>query len=812
MAQLKILCSLHSYWIISTSPSLYLQVVGTAAVSDQCGTIDPTLTNPIITLAPGQLSTWAPTVSTSASEIFAPGEPFDVVESEAVFDMYGTFASLDVADLACPTFGLGTSKSADGKIITTIGYPFLPVIVPPEQAVSLDPTWKVFCTGIRTDYFEQNFLIFDPPTALTPESRLVPPTTSTSVPTPAKTHADPTTAAEAPATPIASIPKPPSPPNDPDTPAVQTGDPKIGQGSSSGGAHTSGASPTSNIGPPVGEDPPPSAGSEAPALVNEDPPADSGDSAVSSSPPRGATGASPEPDDSLNPQSVGLGAIIYSAWGGSGPSISGFPDNVNVVPLPPPDVQQLLTAGDQILTMDSSGVNFDGTKYSAGGPIMTISDQVYTLIPHNGDSDNVASDPVTNPAIPIDSLTTAVHANVPAPSDVRIIGSSVELGSHTFPLSEISAFIRPSATSNSIIGSSSIAPASQSVFTIGTQTFTANAAGFTLDGETIPPGGSPETIDGTMISLGSLGKLFIGSSTFAIPIPTITEPAHLPIVVAGQTITPNPSAFSIAGTMISVGGPAISIDGTIISLGPSGSLYVGGTIFALPTSTPVSSPDPDLIVAGHTITPNPSAFQIANTKIFAGGPAITLDGTVVSLGPSGALIIGSNTVTLPTITPTLSSDPDVIVAGETITPNWLAFSVAGTVVSAGGPPITVNGTLVSLQGSGTLVIGSSTFTMPAPSPSGIDVDGLSVQAQASFAVVDGVTITPGRPGISIAGDVVSLELGGKTVDIGTGRFAIPTVPANGTAGLQVFDGGQGREMEVSFSVILAAVVVFAIRI
>ena len=42
-----------------------------------------------------------------------------------------------------------------------------------------------------------------------------------------------------------------------------------------------------------------------------------------------------------------------------------------------------------------------------------------------------------------------------------------------------------------------------------------------------------------------------------------------------------------------------------------------------------------------------------------------------------------------------------------------------------------------------------------------------------------------------------LEAGGSTLDVGTRRFAIPTGVANGTAGLLVFEGGQGKCVEVS---------------
>ena len=60
-----------------------------------------------------------------------------------------------------------------------------------------------------------------------------------------------------------------------------------------------------------------------------------------------------------------------------------------------------------------------------------------------------------------------------------------------------------------------------------------------------------------------------------------------------------------------------------------------------------------------------------------------------------------------------------------------------------------------------------------------------MQAESSFAVVDGVTVDPGAVGATVGRSVVSLELGGKTLDVvGNGRFAMPTALANGTAGLQ----------------------------
>ena len=191
-------------------------------------------------------------------------------------------------------------------------------------------------------------------------------------------------------------------------------------------------------------------------------------------------------------------------------------------------------------------------------------------------------------------------------------------------------------------------------------------------------------------------------------------------------------------------------------------------------------------VASQLITPNPSAFPIAGTTISAGDPGVTVDGTVVSLGPSGVLAIGSSTFTLPNPTPAASVNQPLIIAGQTITPSGSVFSVAGTTLSPGGPAVTINGTIVSLQPSGTLIVGSNSFALPTPPLSSYDICGFSVQAESSFAMVNGVTMDPGA--------------------VGSGRFAMPTGPVNGTNGLRVFQGGQGKRLRVSVPLILGVCV------
>ena len=153
-------------------------------------------------------------------------------------------------------------------------------------------------------------------------------------------------------------------------------------------------------------------------------------------------------------------------------------------------------------------------------------------------------------------------------------------------------------------------------------------------------------------------------------------------------------------------------------------------------------------VAGQSFTPHPSAFS--GTTISAGGPAVTVAGTIVSLGQLGILAIGGTTIPLQTPSPTFPTDSSFTVAGQTFTPNTSAFSIAGTLISAGGSAVTLAGTVISLQPSGTLIVGSSTIPLFAPQmpfPNLLNIDGLGVEPQSSLANVDDVTISLGAPGV-----------------------------------------------------------------
>lgn len=146
-----------------------------------------------------------------------------------------------------------------------------------------------------------------------------------------------------------------------------------------------------------------------------------------------------------------------------------------------------------------------------------------------------------------------------------------------------------------------------------------------------------------------------------------------------------------------------------------------------------------------------------------------------------------------------------MIAGQTVTPNPSELTIAGTTIRAGGPAATVGGTVLSLQTSGTLLVGSTTIQLPALQTSSsftLSVDGLAAQGtSSSLAVIDEVTFTPGKAGVPVAGSVVGLEEGGKTLEVGSAEIAIPTGGANEVGAMTVFRGGQKIDIKIQVSMI-----------
>ena len=369
----------------------------------------------------------------------------------------------------------------------------------------------------------------------------------------------------------------------------------------------------------------------------------------------------------------------------------------------------------------------NGAVISAGGPTAVVSGTTYSVLPSNqgllvNGASTLALPPL--PSAPRSIFSVAGQTFTAAPTGFSIAGTTISPRGQAVTISGTA--ISLNAFSQLQIGSSTIGLAQSpetvgsEVFTVAGQTFTAAPTGFSIAGSSLTPGGSPIYLSGTLVSLDASSRLQIGSSTINLGTDAGSATQSV-FAVAGQTFTAQPTGFAIDGTTLAPGGSAVTISGTPVSLAPGGTLAIGSSTTALPAQTVFT-------VGGQTFTAEPTGFAIASTTL-SPGQAVTISGTVVSLGPSGTLVVGPNTITLPT-------QSVFTVDGQTFTAEPTGFVLDGTTVAPGGPGVAISGVHISLGTNSVLHIGSQTLaTLGAAATSRIAASGNSTGTGLSGAIV-----------------------------------------------------------------------------
>ena len=290
------------------------------------------------------------------------------------------------------------------------------------------------------------------------------------------------------------------------------------------------------------------------------------------------------------------------------------------------------------------------------------------------------------------------------------------------------------------------------------------------------------TLDGTDVSLDTANHLIIGSKTIALndgnkglgrlimgglndqSSPGVAEPFIT--TIAGHAITAAPKAVDVAGTTLHPGDPSMTVDGTAVALDTAHHLLIGSKTIPLTSEStglgglitgglghPSTSDDNNndvaepliTTIAGQAITAAPDAVKVAGSTLHPGDRGVTLDGTLISLDRAQHLIVGSKTVALPTSEGTSgvsggyyppSDDDDdahpfiTTVAGQAITAVPTAVAFAGTTLTPGAPGKRINGTLISLNTAGQLVVGSKTVALQSDRV-GFGTGGLSFSSSPS---------------------------------------------------------------------------------
>ena len=762
----------------------------------------------------------------------------------------GIFKPLNVADLECPTFGLGLATGTDGTVRTTVGPPYLPIIIPPPQALTLDPDWQKQCTGYQSALEGDpgfSFAIFDPPRALTAAAALIPgdpgggnsPPNVPAIPTkPTPAAPDPTL--EPPQIPTLDAPKPTSPgnagsggsdpqgdpPGDPQTPSPpdnsggkeaggsdsgkQGGD-TANQGDSGTGGSKQGGDTANQGDPGTGGSKQGNQGSDRSGQGNQvgDQPssnkpggntANSGNPAPNQADPQSNAPAPNEQD----PQSGnGLAGIIIGGLNGGPPQPGNPPDHPTADPA-------TLTVGGQVITANPSNVIVAGSTLTPGSNAITVSGTSLSLdndgnLIVNGNSIPIPYAPLhVSPPV----FTVGGQSFTALPGGFAVAGSSVVPGGPPVVLSGTPVALGYSGILT--VGSPSTllpnAPAvlTANIFTVGGQIITANPTGFAVGSTTLSPGGSAATVSGTVISLGPSGALLIGSSSTNI-LPTLSAVAGPVFTVGGLTFTKSSSHVLVDGKTLSAGGPAATVAGQQVSLASDRRLVVGSLTTNVPTSTNGGAV---FTAGGFAFTEGSSDLVVDGKTLFPGGSPVTVAGTQVSLGSDGKLIVGSLTTNL---SPSITSGPIFTAGGLVFTEGSSDVIVDGKTLFPGGSPATIAGTPITLGSDGKLTVGSLTTTLPTKITNGavFTAGGLVFTEGSSDVVVDGKTLFPGGSPITVAGTAITLGPDGKLI-VGSITTTLPASLSTGSSTPQAFEGAQGRKAIPLLSVLFGVCAFFVL--
>ena len=317
--------------------------------------------------------------------------------------------------------------------------------------------------------------------------------------------------------------------------------------------------------------------------------------------------------------------------------------------------------------------------------------------------------------------------------------------------------------------------------TLNNQVIQPLSHGISIAGTTLTPGAPPITVSGTPIHLGP-SALIIGTST----VPLISEnpnPDPLTTTIAGHIITAAPDAIAVAGTTLTPGAPPITVSGTPIHLASSALLIIGTSTLPLAAPTQITT-----TIAGQLITAAPSALTIPATTLSPGSPRVKIAGTLISLDiASHQLIVGSKTITLDAAS---GKNPIVTnIGGRVITAFPDSIAIASTILTPGASGTVVDGTLLSLNTAGQMIVGSKTVALlpsgrstnlvtgSLPSegsadPHVITIDGQPITAAPTALVMAGTTLIPGALALTINDTLVSLNtaaqliVGSKTIPLG----------------------------------------------
>jgi hypothetical protein len=256
----------------------------------------------------------------------------------------------------------------------------------------------------------------------------------------------------------------------------------------------------------------------------------------------------------------------------------------------------------------------------------------------------------------------------------------------------------------------------------------------------------------------------IGSDTFTLR-PAQPTPISNPDRPSEQDQAP---PVIVIGTQTLTQGQSTVINGVPVVVPSDGGgtrIVVGGTTIAVnngPTGAPI------LTVGQTTVTANPQGqFVVGTETLKPGGPAITVDGSTLSLAPSGAIAIVNGVTQTLAQEPAITPPPVLTVGGRVISATVLDGTtqyMVGSQTLAPGSPITLDGTtfeLPSAPSARIVLVNGATSTLTPGQPLGAQLVTATLQSgTTAYVFAAGQTLTPGGV-LTIAGTTFSMPASGS---------------------------------------------------
>ncbi|KAI6871419.1 hypothetical protein KC338_g2601 [Hortaea werneckii] len=339
------------------------------------------------------------------------------------------------------------------------------------------------------------------------------------------------------------------------------------------------------------------------------------------------------------------------------------------------------------------------------------------------------------------------------------------------------------------------------LITVGSQTFTANAATqFSLaSGATLTPGGVV-TFDGTTVSLaGDASQVVVNGQRTELDAPRLT-PAPM-VTLDGTVYKANPgSTFDINGSILTPGG-VITSDGTRISLAPGASaIVVDGKTTSLRSGGPQTTPASN--EASITAAP---VLPVDGDRVQPQGQGATYVISGQTLTPGGAITYTNENGEKETLSLNSPANQLVSVIDGTTRSTNLPNAAAMSTITA-PPVLNVNGMGYAANGGTSYVISGQTLTPGGAitiTNSAGEAETLSLNSAANelYTGIEGTTATSMIAGVgAMSTGAPVLTIDGQTYtansyDSGSGPTYVISGQTLTRGGEVTLSGTNGEGME-----------------